>query len=380
MPCVFPIIGLKIMGFVHQAGGSRRKIALHGLIFTLGVLVSFGVLSGILFAARGAASGGADAVGWGYQLQNPWVILALMMLMFVLALNMFGVFEMGLAATSIGGSWQAQHGLAGSFGSGVLATMVATPCSAPFLGAAIGAAIALPTIQFFTAFAAMAVGLALPYLILSICPRLMEFLPRPGAWMVDFKQAMSFLLFGTTGFLLWVYAGQIGLENLLGPLGGLCAIAVAAWIYGRWHLPHHYRRIRLTALVLTWLFAITGLFLAKPPQPSALTWQPWSEQLVATTLQQNTPVYIDFTAQWCATCQFNKRRAYTPEVIALMRRKGVLTLKADKTSANPQIEAALRQLGRTAIPVNCLLAPGKPPVILPELLAPEDLLRALRNL
>ena len=158
MPCVFPVIGLKIMGFVQQAGADRRKIVLHGLIFALGVLASFGVLSGILFAARAAS--GAGSIGWGYQLQNPWVVLCLMLLMFVLALNMFGVFEIGTSATSVGGSLQSKHGLAGSFFSGVLATVVATPCSAPFLGAAIGAAIALPAVQFFAAFGAMAVGLA----------------------------------------------------------------------------------------------------------------------------------------------------------------------------------------------------------------------------
>ena len=371
MPCVFPVIGLKIMGFVQQAGADRTKVALHGLMFVLGVLVSFGVLSGILFVAR---------VGWGFQLQNPWVVLVLMLLMFVLALNMFGVFELGTAATSVGGSLQSKHGLAGSFFSGVLATVVATPCSAPFLGAAIGAAITLPAGQFFAAFAAMALGLALPYLVLSVFPRLLGFLPRPGPWMESFKQAMSFLLFATAGYLLWVYAGLIDLDNLLGPLFGLSAIAVAAWIHGRWNLPHRPRATRAGAVVLTAMFAAGGLFLAKPPTASALVWEPWSEQRVEALLAQDTPVYIDFTAKWCATCQANKLRAYTPEVVALMLAKGVVALKGDKTKPNPQIEAALQKLGRTAIPVNVLLAPGKEPVILPELLSPADLLEALRKL
>jgi thiol:disulfide interchange protein DsbD len=373
MPCVFPVIGLKIMGFVQQAGSERKKIALHGLTFTLGVLVSFGVLSGILFATRAA-------VGWGYQLQSPWVVLALMLLMFVLALNMFGVFEMGTSATSVGGALQSKQGLAGSFFSGALATVVATPCSGPLLGVALGVAIALPAFQFFAAFAAMAVGLALPYLVLSVFPHLIDLLPRPGAWMESFKQAMSFLLFATAGYLLSVYAGQIGLDNLLGPVFGLSCIAVAAWIYGRWNLPHRKQGTRVTALALTVCFAAGGLFLALPPKPSALTWQPWSEERVASLLAEGTPVYIDFTALWCPTCQVNKKRAYTPQVVALMKKKGVATLKADKTNPDPQIEAALRQLGRTAIPVNVLLAPGKPPVILPELLAPDDLLDALRKM
>lgn len=216
----------------------------------------------------------------------------------------------------------------------------------------------------------MAFGLALPYLILSLFPRLIGFLPRPGAWMESFKQAMSFLLFATAGYLLWVYAGQIGLDNLLGPLFGLSAIAVAAWIYGRWNLPHKSRRARWTAIFLTALFALGGFLLAKPPEKSALVWEPWSQERVDALQQAGTPVFIDFTAQWCATCQVNKRTAYSKDVIALMKRKGVVALKADKTNANPKIEAKLQELGRTAIPVNVLLVPGKDPIITPELLTP----------
>jgi thiol:disulfide interchange protein len=368
MPCVFPVIGLKIMGFVQQAGEHRSKIALHGVMFTLGVLASFGVISGILFAARTASGTGAGSIGWGYQLQNPWVVLSLMLLMFVLALNMFGLFELGTSATSVGGSLQSKQGLGGSFFSGVLATIVATPCSAPFLGVAIGAAIALPAFQFFAAFAAMAVGLSLPYLILSIFPGLIGLLPRPGAWMESFKQAMSFFLFATAGYLLWVYAGQIGLDNLLAPIFGLSGIAVAAWIYGRWNLPHRPRRTRWTALALTLLFAVGGFLLVKPPLKSALVWESWSQERVDALLAEGTPVYIDFTAQWCATCQVNKKRAYTAEVIALMKQRGIVALKADKTSPDPAIDAKLQELGRSAIPVNVLIVPGKDPIVTPELL------------
>lgn len=378
MPCVFPVIGLKIMGFVQQAGEDRRKIVLHGLIFALGVFVSFAVISGILFSLRSA--GGGDQVGWGYQLQDPWVVLCLMVLMFVLALNMFGVFELGTAATSVGGNLQSKQGLGGSFFSGVLATVVATPCSAPFLGAAIGAAIALPAFQFFTAFGAMALGLSLPYLVLSMFPKLIDRLPRPGVWMESFKQAMSFLLFATAGFLLWVYAGIIDLDNLLGPVFGLTSIAVACWIHGRWNLPHRSSRARCLAIAFSVIFAAAGLFLAKPPEASAIEWKPWTLEKQESLLKEGKPVYIDFTAKWCATCQVNKKRAYTPEVVRLMKEKGVIALKADKTKPNPEIEEALSKYGRTAIPVNVLLAPGKDPVILPELLAPADVEKALRGL
>ncbi|MFT3992655.1 MAG: protein-disulfide reductase DsbD family protein, partial [Luteolibacter sp.] len=367
MPCVFPVIGLKIMGFVQQSGQDRKKIVLHGLLFTIGVLVSFTVLSGILFFVREAASHGGELRGWGYQLQIPWVVLSLMLLMFLLGLNMYGVFEIGTAATSIGGSLQSKQGLSGSFFSGILATVVATPCSAPFLGAAIGAAFGFPATQFFAAFTAMALGLSTPYLVLSMFPKLVDFLPRPGDWMESFKQAMSFLLFATAGYLLWVYAGQIGLENLLPPIFGLSAIAIAAWIYGRWNLPHRSGKARISAIALALLFAISGLYLAKPPAPSKLTWEPWSEERVSQLLGENKPVYIDFTAQWCATCQLNKKRAYSPEVIRLIKDKRIVTLKADKTNPDPAIEAALRKLDRTAIPVNVLIVPGKPPIITPEL-------------
>lgn len=374
MPCVFPVIGLKIMSFVNQAGHARGRIVGHGLMFTLGVLVSFGVLSGILFALRQAGHN----VNWGYQLQNPWVVLVLMLLMFVLALNLYGLFEIGTSATSVGGSLQAKEGWLGSFLSGVLATVVATPCSAPFLGVAIGVAVGLPAIQFFTAFGAMGIGLSLPYLVLSAFPALVERLPRPGAWMESFKQGMSFLLFGTAGYLLWVYVVQIDAENMLGPVFGLTLIGLAAWIYGRWFLPHRKPAVRRAAVILALVFAGGGFLLSMPPKAAtraqndpaaALTWEPWSQARVDALLREGRPVYIDFTASWCLTCQVNKKRAYTPEVVALMKERGIVALKADKTKPNPEIDAKMRELDRSAIPVNVLLVPGKEPVITPEILS-----------
>lgn len=377
MPCVFPVIGLKIMSFVNQAGHQRGKIMVHGLIFTLGVLVSFGVLSGLLFAARRA---GEDR-NWGFQLQDPWVVLVLMLLMFVLALNMFGLFEIGTSATSVGGSLQTQRGLLGSFFSGVLATVVATPCSGPFLGVAIGAAVGLPAAQFFGAFAAMGIGLSLPYLVLSAFPKLLARLPRPGAWMESFKQGMSFLLFGTTGYLLWVYVTEIDSEHMLGPVCGLVFIAVAAWIYGRWFLPQRKVATRRAAVIFALLFAGGGVWLTFPPKESTqaqpdpktaaqtLTWEPWSQAKVDELLKAGRPVYIDFTAKWCLTCQVNKLRAYPPEVVALMRQKDLVALRADQTKPNPEIDAKMRELGRTAIPVNVLLVPGKAPIITQPILS-----------
>lgn len=370
MPCVFPVIGLKIMGFVQQAGENHRSIALHGVTFTLGVLASFAVLSGILFAIRAAAlKNGTELKGWGYQLQDPWVVVILLLLMFILGLNMFGLFEIGASATSVGGKLQSKSGHSGSFFSGVLATVVATPCSAPFLGVAIGAAMALPAYQFFPAFGAMALGLAAPYLTLSLFPHLVEKLPRPGPWMESFKQAMSFLLFATAGYLLWVYSGLIGQENLLAPLLGLSLVAAATWIYGRWNLPHKSRKVRALALAITAVFAISGTVMALPKKTDEL-WQTWSEETVEELLSDGIPVYIDFTAQWCLTCQVNKKVAYSDKVLAIAKEKGIVFMKADKTAANPAIEAKLQELGRSAIPVNVLLIPDEEPVITPEILTP----------
>ncbi len=375
MPCVFPVIGLKIMGFVQQAGENRRSIALHGVSFAGGVFTSFAILSGILFALR-------NVIGWGFQLQNPWVVLVLLLLMFILALNMFGIFEMGTSATSIGGRLQTKTGHTGSFFSGVLATVVATPCSAPFLGAAIGAVMVFPAWQFFTAFGLMAAGLALPYLVLSLYPQFVEKLPRPGPWMESFKQAMSFLLFATAAYLLWIYSDLVGMDNTLSVLLGLTLIAAAAWVYGRWNLPYKTRRTRTVALAVTFAFAASGAILALPPsagsEESKAVWQAWSQETVDELLADGTPVYIDFTARWCVTCQVNKKVAYTEEVMALAKEKNIVFLKADKTRPNPAIEAKLQELGRTAIPVNVLLVPGKEPVIAPELLAP-GILKELFN-
>ncbi len=370
MPCVFPVIGLKIMSFVQKAGEDRRQVMIHGLVFAAGVVVSFWVLSGLLFAARQAVG---DSVNWGYQLQNPWVVLCLMVLMWVLALNMFGVFEIGLAATGIGGPLQAAHGLAGSFFSGVLATVVATPCSAPFLGAGIGAAIGLPAVPFFLAFTAMAIGLALPYVVLSAFPQLLARLPRPGPWMESFKQAMAFLLFATAGFLLWVYVGLVELPAMLDAVLGLSAIAVAAWIHGRWNVPVKRRPTRIVAGLLTAAFAIGGLVQMRPKQHN-LEWGVWSEAEVERLLAEGRPVYVDFTAQWCLTCQVNKKRAYPDRVAAVMNSRRIAALKADFTDRDPEIGGAIRGLGRGAVPVNVLYVPGKEPIVTPELLSPAYLL------
>lgn len=369
MPCVFPVLGLKIMGFVQQAGQERRKIIFHGLAFTGGVLLSFWIISGILFFLR--ENSGAE-IGWGYQLQNKWFVYGLVMLFYVFGLNMFGLFEVGTSATSLGGSLQSKNGVSGSFFSGVLATIAATPCSAPILGPAIGAAVVLPTVQFFTAFTAMALGLSLPYLLLSMFPKLIGFLPRPGAWMESFKQAMAFLLLGAAGYFFWVYTDHVVSDVLFIVILGFVAIALAAWIYGRWSTPMKSTRVRWTSRVIALVVGGAGAYAATGPY-HGLEWEPWSQGKVDSYLEKGVPVYVDFTAKWCATCQLNKGRAYNDEVIALFKQRGIVPLRADKTKPDPDIDAKVAELGRAAIPVNVLYVPGKDPIVTPELLTPDYL-------
>lgn len=361
MPCVFPVIGLKIMGFVQQSGHERSKVVKHGFVFTSGVLVSFWILCALLLA------GGIR--NWGGQLQNPWVVLSLLLVMLVFGLSMFGVFEIGSSATGVGGKLANKDGLSGTFFSGVLATVVATPCSAPFLGTGLSATVALPTPLFITSFTFMALGLSLPYLLLSFFPSLVDKLPRPGPWMESFKQGMSFLLFGTVGFLTWVYLQQVG-EQLAGQkslhvLIGLTVISAGFWIYGRWVLPYRSPRARTIGRVLAALFIGTGFVLSKPaPAPAVLAntpvieWETWTPEKQEALLEEGKSVYIDFTARWCITCQTNKAAAYTEATALLFKQHGIVALKADKTTDNPAIDAELKRLGQVAIPVNVLYAKG----------------------
>ncbi len=255
MPCVFPVLGLKIMNFVGQAGENRRKIVLHGLVFTGGVLLSFWALAGVLMLLR---SRGAN-LGWGFQLQEPGFVIAMAVLLLVFALNMAGVFEIGGKAVGIGSNLTAKSGLQGSFFSGVLATVIATPCAAPFLAPALGAALTLPLGSSFLLFTAIALGLSLPYLLLSAFPSLINLLPRPGPWMESFKQGLSFLLFATVLYLLWVLAAQVDAGSLQIFLG-MAVIAFACWIYGRWGAPWRTAKVRATGTGLAALLFLGTCF------------------------------------------------------------------------------------------------------------------------
>ncbi len=384
MPCVFPVLGIKIVSIVQQAGEDRKQVVMHGLIYTLGILLSFWVLGGLVVAL---------GKGWGFQLQSAGFNYALAAFFLIFGLNMAGVFEIGASAIGVGTNLQTKHGLSGSFFSGLLATLVSTPCSAPFLGTALGFAVKLPAPQAMLLFTLIGLGLASPFLLLSIFPSLLAVLPRPGAWMESFKQGMSFLLFGTVFFMLWVLTGMIEGLPLLFLMLGLVLIALGCWIYGRWALPHKPARTRLIAVILALVASIGGLYLGWPQVEkksstdhgakleNGLLWEPWSEAKVQELIAAGKPVYIDFTAKWCWTCQVNKRVYPDPQLQALFKKYGVITLKADYTNEDEAIKQAFTALGRGAVPVNVLYIPGaKEPHVLPELLTVDNVSAALRKL
>ena len=378
MPCVFPVLGIKVLGFVNQAGSDRSKVVTHGLVFTLGVLLSFWALAGLLLALRA----GGSQLGWGFQLQSPAFVFGMTAFLLVFALNLSGLFEIGLSATAVGGKLQMQSGYTGSFFTGVLATLVATPCSAPFLAPALGAALALSAGESFLVFTAIALGLSAPYLLLSIFPSAVKVLPRPGAWMETFKQLMAFPLYATVGALLWVLAGQTKDNDyaLLFIVFGLVLVAMAAWIYGRF--------AKTTGRVIATVLVAGGIWLGWPKDATAapvtasgyaLKWEHWSPEAVTAARAAGRTIYVDFTARWCATCQTNKAAVFTSnDVLAALAEKNVLLLKADWTSRDETITAELAKWNRSAVPFNLIYAPGREePLVLPELLTPGTVLEAL---
>ncbi len=389
MPCVFPVLGIKILGFVNQSGGNRASTVRHGLAFAGGVLISFWALAGLLLALR---AGGAQ-LGWGFQLQSPSFVFAMAAFLLLFAFSLSGVLEVGLSATGVGAGLQSRDGFIGSFFTGALATLVATPCSAPFLAAALPVALTLPATAALIVFTAIALGLSLPYLLLSIFPAAVRVLPRPGAWMETFKQLMAFPLYATVAWLVWVLAAQtadddLALRNILFALVG---VALSAWLYGRFGQPHGTPLRRRLGLIAALLSLAGSLWLGWPnsADPSAaapsahgktdLVWHNWSPEAVANAIAAGRPVYVDFTARWCATCQTNKAIVFSSaEVRRTFAERDVLLLRADWTSRDPAITTELARWGKSAVPFNLLYLPGHDaPVELPTLLTPGVVLEAL---
>jgi len=381
MPCVFPILAMKVVGFTRHAA-DRRAHRATGLAYTAGVMVSFLALGALMLALRAAG----EQLGWGFQLQSPLVVAALAALFTLIALNLTGLFEVGHFLPSRVAALQARHPAANSFLSGVLAVAVASPCTAPFMGASLGLAIGLPASQALLVFGATGLGMALPYLAASVSPALAQRLPRPGPWMDTFRKLMAFPMFATVAWLVWVLGQQAGIDGAGTLLGLLIFLSMAVWA------------LTLRGRVRAVLAAIAGaLFIAlawmsgaslDPPASSAQPvvtrdgpWQPWASARVDQLLNAGQPVFVDFTAAWCITCQYNKKATLErQDVLQALADKRVALLRADWTRRDPAITAALANLGRTGVPVYVLYKPGAPPVVLTEVLDAGEMRAVLARL
>lgn len=389
MPCVFPVLFLKGLSLVNSGNEERHQLRTHGLVYTAGILASFWALVAALLALRAAGS----TLGWGFQFQSP-VFLALMAgLLFFLGLSLAGQFEIGLSLTSAGGSLVTENGAAkqgysGSFFTGVLAVVVATPCTAPFMGVALGYALQQSAAVTFAVFTALALGLAIPYVALTFQPAWTRLLPRPGVWMEVLKQAVAIPIFATAIWLAWVLARAYGADTLLALLPSFLLLAIAGWFLGRW--PAQRWASAIAALIVLSAVAISVIGPGKLAHASEAAttaqgsgaWEPWSAEAVARYQAQGRPVMVDFTASWCLSCQVNERVALNqPSVQKAFQEGNVALLKADWTRGDDAITQTLAALGRSGVPAYALYTPGdKTPTLLPEALTPGIVLDALSKL
>ncbi|MBW3552655.1 MAG: thioredoxin family protein [Gemmatimonadetes bacterium] len=389
MPCVFPILSLKALGFAGR-GGDRAGMRRDGLAFGAGVVLSFLAVAALLMAVRAT---GAE-VGWGYQLQSPGIVAALAALMFAIGLVLLGAVEVGTSLTRLGGIGGGE-GPGSAFLTGVLATVVATPCTAPFMGAAVGTALVRPPVEGLSIFAGLGVGMAAPYVALAFWPALARRLPKPGRWMETFRQALAFPMFAVAVWLVWVFGLQVGVGGSARLLFALLLLALAVWILGRWPAtsPRRPRLIsRAAALAVMIVAVLAGVAAAAgdEPLPSgetaesvALEWGEFSEEAVASYRAVGRPVFVDFTAAWCISCKVNERVALeTAAVREAFADAGVALLKADWTRRDPAITRALASFGRSGVPLYVLYPadPAAEPVLLPSLLTPGIVLSAVAAL
>jgi thiol:disulfide interchange protein len=384
MPCVFPVLFLKGLALVNSGNEERPKLRIHGLVYAAGIVASFWVLVAALLGLRAAGA----TLGWGFQFQSPVFLELMAGLLFFLGLSLAGQFEIGLTLTSAGGSLAAKQGYTGSFFTGVLAVVVATPCTAPFMGAALGYALAQSAAVTFVVFTALALGLAVPYVALTLQPAWTRVLPKPGAWMEVLRQAVAVPIFITVIWLAWVLARAYGADLLMALLASFLLLAIAGWFLGRW--PAKRWSAAVAGLVL--LSVVAGCVLAprklgESPGAVAATvteggWQPWSAEAVSRAQSAGRPVLVDFTAKWCLSCQVNERLALEqPSVLKALQNANVVLYKADWTRHDEAITDALTEMGRSGVPAYALYAPGQSePELLPEVLTPGIVIDAVGKL
>ncbi|MGY6555116.1 MAG: protein-disulfide reductase DsbD family protein [Wenzhouxiangella sp.] len=383
MPCVFPVLSIKAMSLVSGAGHDQRG---HGLAYTAGVVLSFGVLAGVLVALRA----GGEALGWGFQLQSPWFVGLLIYVFFAMGLALSGLFEFGTRMMGVGQNLTERGGLKGSFFTGVLACVVASPCTAPFMGTALGVAVLLPWPQAMSVFLALGLGLALPMLALSWWPGLAQRMPKPGPWMDTFKQAMAFPLYLAAVWLLWVLARQTDPNGLALVLSGMVALAFALWLAGKRNRSETAATARHVAVGLSLVFALAALASAARfetegslDSSASAWWEPFApdrlEQLIADPEQA---VLVNMTADWCVTCLVNERVALNTDAVReAMAANNIVYLKGDWTRRDPVITEYLARYERNGVPLYVLYPHnGGQPRVLPQILTPGLVVQALENL
>jgi thiol:disulfide interchange protein len=394
MPCVFPVLFIKGLSLVQSGGEERHKLRTHGFVYTLGILVSFWILVGVLLGLRSAGA----HLGWGFQFQSPIFLSLMAALLFFLGLSLAGQFEIGLTLTSAGGSLAAKQGYTGSFFTGVLAVIVATPCTAPFMGVALGYALSQTAIVTFAVFTALALGLAAPYLALTLQPAWTRILPRPGVWMEVLKQAVSVPIFGTVIWLAWVLANAYGAAVLAALLASFLLLAIAGWFLGRWPAKAWSTWIAgLVMITVVWICVVAprelgdsnlsltkddALGLSTIPSLQKTGWQPWSADAVTRYQSQGRAVFVDFTASWCLSCQVNERIALSkPEVQKAFADANIVLMRADWTRYDDNITRVLNSFGRSGVPTYALYVPGETqPRLLPEVLTPGIVTNAIAQL
>ena len=378
MPCVFPVLAIKVVGFVNEKSRAARLSS--GLAYTAGVVLSFLALGALLLGLRAAG----DQLGWGFQLQSPAVVAALAALFTLMGLNLAGLFDFGSILPGRVVNLQAKSPGVNAFLSGVLATAIASPCTAPFMGASLGYAVGLPAMQALAVFGAIGIGMALPYLAASAVPGVARLLPRPGAWMVTFKQLMAFPMFATVAWLVWVLGQQSGIDGAGALLALLVLLALAVWSLS---LRGTARRATATFSIALSAFAVWAIGpnivkpVAAPAAQAAARWQDWQPGRVEQLTAQGQSVFVDFTAAWCVTCQYNKKTTLTDAgILAEMDAKNVALLRADWTRRDPAVTQALAALGRSGVPVYVFYKSGRAPVVLSEILSVSDLKAELARL